>query len=125
MENANSRFEEVQQTVDEVTVIMQSNLSRVEERSGKLEDLDTRAEHLRTQSKKFLKTAVKLNQRRKWWQSLKMKVLLVAIVLVLVLAVIIIIAVVSSGGTNTQAPIQHMAMTTPSGTLSVGEGGKE
>ncbi|KAJ8346981.1 hypothetical protein SKAU_G00283820 [Synaphobranchus kaupii] len=124
MENADSRFEEVQQTVDEVKVIMQSNLSRVEERSGKLEELDTRADLLRTQSKKFSKTAVKVKQR-KWWQNLRMKVLLVAIVLVLVLAVIIIIAVVSSGGTNTQEPIQHMAMTTPSGTLSVGEGGKE
>lgn len=122
MENADSRLQEMQHTAEEVKVIMHKNLDKVEERSEKLQDLDKRADLLRSQSKKFSRTAVKVKQR-KWWENLRMKVLLGAVVLVVVVVLITIIAVASSSSSSTEEPLQNRASTTlaPS---KAGVGGK-
>lgn len=123
MENADSRLQEMQHTAEEVKVIMHKNLDKVEERSDKLQDLDKRADLLRSQSKKFSRTAVKVKQR-KWWENLRMKVLLGAVVLVVVVVLITIIAVASSP--STEQPPQNRASTTlaPSGAGVEEVGGK-
>ncbi|KAJ8286794.1 hypothetical protein GJAV_G00043350 [Gymnothorax javanicus] len=111
MENTDRRLQQVQQTVDEVTVIMHENLDRVEERGEKMQDLDKRAELLRSKSQKFSKTAVKV-KRRKWWQNKKMKLLLGAVILVVVVVLIIIIAMASKGNASNPDAVQPDAETT-------------
>lgn len=123
MENTERRLQHVQQTVDEVTVIMHENLDKVEERGEKMQDLDKRAELLRSKSQKFSKTAVKV-KRRKWWENTKMKLLLGAVILVVVVVLIIIIAMASKGNASTPEAVQSDTKTTvaQSGTQSGGGG---
>lgn len=45
-ENGKSRLQQAQEDVDEVKVIMLDNLNKADERSGKLEELEDRAEDL-------------------------------------------------------------------------------
>lgn len=45
-ENGKSRLQQAQEDVDEVKVIMLDNLNKADERSGKLEELEDRAEGL-------------------------------------------------------------------------------
>ncbi|KAJ8260626.1 hypothetical protein COCON_G00163490 [Conger conger] len=91
----------LQEEVDEVTVIMQENLNRVEERSEKLSDLDKRSEILRTHSVRFSKTARKVKVEKQK-ENRKMKLLLAGGVLLAVLVLIIIIAVVCSHSSKFQ-----------------------
>ncbi|KAJ8408642.1 hypothetical protein AAFF_G00252770 [Aldrovandia affinis] len=121
MDNGNSRLQQVQQTVDEVTVIMHDNLNKAEERSEKMTDLEGRAELLRQKSKKFNKNTTKVKQKM-WWENFRMKVLLGAIAVLLVLAVIIIVAVASSGPAESpalQGTSQDRAITTVAPTGAV------
>lgn len=45
-ENGKSRLQQAQEDVDEVKVIMLDNLNKADERSGKLEELEDRADDL-------------------------------------------------------------------------------
>lgn len=45
-ENGKSRLQQAQEDVEEVTIIMVDNLNKAEERSGKLDDLENRADDL-------------------------------------------------------------------------------
>lgn len=46
LENGKSRLQQTQEDVDEVRDIMLENLKKADERSGKLEDLEDRADQL-------------------------------------------------------------------------------
>lgn len=46
-ENGKSRLQQAQEDVEEVRVIMLDNLNKADERSGKLDDLEDRADELR------------------------------------------------------------------------------
>ncbi|KAJ8385971.1 hypothetical protein AAFF_G00177920 [Aldrovandia affinis] len=72
MENGNSRLRQAQEDVDEVAVIMLENLQKAEDRSGKLGELETRADELLEKSKGFAKTTGKV-KRQKRWESIRMK----------------------------------------------------
>ncbi|XP_061119486.1 vesicle-associated membrane protein 5-like [Conger conger] len=108
----------LQEEVDEVTVIMQENLNRVEERSEKLSDLDKRSEILRTHSVRFSKTARKVKVEKQK-ENRKMKLLLAGGVLLAVLVLIIIIAVVCS---HSSKSVDGGAKTTIAPSVNASEG---
>ncbi|KAJ8379304.1 hypothetical protein SKAU_G00000820 [Synaphobranchus kaupii] len=66
MENGKSRLRQAQEDVEDVKIIMMDNLNKAEERSGKLGDLEDRAEQLLEKSKAFEKTAKKVKQQKRW-----------------------------------------------------------
>ncbi|XP_029572455.1 vesicle-associated membrane protein 5 [Salmo trutta] len=98
MENGKNRLQQAQKEVEEVKVIMLDNLNKADERSGKLGELENRADELLEKSKAFSKSAGKVKQQ-KWWEHMKMKVLLTGIGVV-VAAIIIGIVVWSASGSD-------------------------
>ncbi|GLD52504.1 vesicle-associated membrane protein 5-like protein [Lates japonicus] len=80
MENGKSRLEQTQEEVEEVKVIMLDNLNKAEERSGKLGELEDRADVLLEKSKAFQKTSNQVKQQKRW-ENKKMKVVFIVIVL--------------------------------------------
>ncbi|KAM8760447.1 vesicle-associated membrane protein 5 [Acanthopagrus schlegelii] len=101
MENGKSRLQQAQEDVEEVTVIMMDNLNKAEERSGKLDDLEDRADELLAKSKTFEKTANQVKQKKRWEHN-KMKVVFIGIgvAAAVIIIILIIVAIVnsSSGG---------------------------
>ncbi|XP_028852448.1 vesicle-associated membrane protein 5 [Denticeps clupeoides] len=91
MENGRS-LQRVQEEVDEVTVIMMDNINKAKERSGKLDELEDRADELKKQGENFVKTSEKV-KRKKQWEAHRLKILFAVIISVVIL-VIIIVAVI-------------------------------
>ncbi|XP_030274223.1 vesicle-associated membrane protein 5-like isoform X1 [Sparus aurata] len=96
-ENGKSRLQQAQEDVEEVTIIMVDNLNKAEERSGKLDDLENRADDLLEKSKKFEKTANQVKQKKRW-ENKKMKVLFIGIGVVVAVIIIGLIIFASVGG---------------------------
>ncbi|TRZ02115.1 hypothetical protein DNTS_031900 [Danionella cerebrum] len=94
MENGKSRLHEAQKDVDEVKSIMLQNLDKAEERSGKLHELEIRADDLGLKAQDFSKTVTKVKQKKQW-ENNKYKVILAAAGAV-VLLIIIVVVVLSS-----------------------------
>ncbi|XP_041755972.1 vesicle-associated membrane protein 5 [Coregonus clupeaformis] len=103
MENGKNRLQQAQEEVEEVKVIMLDNLYKADERSGKLGELENRADELLEKSKAFSKSAGKVKQQ-KWWEHMKIKVLLTGIG-VIVAAIIIGIIVWSASGSDDRSSI--------------------
>ncbi|XP_071375761.1 vesicle-associated membrane protein 5 [Centroberyx affinis] len=57
---------------------MLDNLNKADERSGKLGELETRADELLVKSKAFQKNTTKVKQQKRW-DNMKMKVVLTGI----------------------------------------------
>ncbi|XP_022606948.1 vesicle-associated membrane protein 5-like [Seriola dumerili] len=95
MENGKSRLQQTQEEVEEVKVIMLDNLNKAEERSGKLGELENRADKLLETSKTFEKTSNQV-KRKKMWENKRMKLLfiVVGVVAALILFGLIIYAIV-------------------------------
>ncbi|XP_056147468.1 vesicle-associated membrane protein 5 isoform X2 [Lampris incognitus] len=93
--NGRSRLQQAQEEVEEVKVIMLDNLNKADERSGKLGELENRADELLAKSKAFEKTTQKVKQKKRW-ESKKMKLVLagVGVVVVVIVIGIIIYAIV-------------------------------
>uniref|UniRef100_A0A8C8JT71 V-SNARE coiled-coil homology domain-containing protein n=1 Tax=Oncorhynchus tshawytscha TaxID=74940 RepID=A0A8C8JT71_ONCTS len=102
-ENGKNRLQQAQDEVEEVKVIMLDNLNKAAERSGKLGDLDNRADELLEKSKAFSKSARKVKQQ-KWWEHMKMKVLLTGVGVVMAAIIIGIIVWSASGPDNGEQP---------------------
>lgn len=99
MENGRSRLQKAHEDVEEVKVIMLDNLDKAEERTGKLGELENRADNLLEKSKTFSKTSTKVkNQKR--WENTKWKVIM-AVVGVIVIVSVIGILVYSLSGSGT------------------------
>lgn len=96
-ENGKSRLEKTQDEVEEVKVIMLANMNKAEERSGKLNELEDRADLLLEESKKFEKTSTQVKTKKRW-ENKKMKVVLIAVAVVagLIILGLIIFAIVQS-----------------------------
>ncbi|KAM3611846.1 uncharacterized protein V6R79_024950 [Siganus canaliculatus] len=95
MENGKSRLQRAQDDVEEVKVIMLDNLNKADERAGKLEDLEERAEELQQKGKAFEKRTKTIKQKKRWEHN-KMKVVLAVIggvVAVVIIGVIIFFSV--------------------------------
>ncbi|XP_034026949.1 vesicle-associated membrane protein 5 [Thalassophryne amazonica] len=97
MENGKSRLQQAQQDVEEVKVIMLDNINKADERSGKLGELENRADELLQKSKTFERTAVKVKQKKRW-ENKKVKIVLIiaGASLAIVLVALIIYGIVSS-----------------------------
>ncbi|XP_035514841.1 vesicle-associated membrane protein 5 [Morone saxatilis] len=100
MENGKSRLQQTQEDVEEVKVIMLDNLNKADERAGKLDDLEDRADELLEKSKTFTKKTNQVKQQKRW-ENKKMKWLFIGIGVV---AAIIIIGLIifASVGTSGQ-----------------------
>lgn len=96
-ENGKSRLQKTQEEVEEVKVIMLDNMNKAEERSGKLNELEDRADLLLEESKKFEKTSTQVKTQKRW-ENKKMKVVLIAVAVVagLIILSLIIVAIVQS-----------------------------
>ncbi|XP_035235440.1 vesicle-associated membrane protein 5 [Anguilla anguilla] len=92
MEKGKDRLRQAQEEVEEVKVIMLDNLNKADERSGKLGELENRADELLEKSKGFKKTTTKLKQQNRW-ENMKMKVVVGGILAVAVVVVVVIIVV--------------------------------
>ncbi|XP_051962770.1 vesicle-associated membrane protein 5-like [Xyrauchen texanus] len=92
MENGQSRLRQAQEDVEEVKIIMLDNLNKTEERSGKLGELDNRAEQLLQKSKGFSRTATKVKQKKRW-ENIKYKVI-IGVVVVLIIIVSVVVTVI-------------------------------
>lgn len=96
-ENGKSHLQKTQEEVEEVKVIMLQNMNKAEERSGKLNELEDRADLLLEESKKFEKTSTQVKTQKRWANK-KMKVVLIAVAVVagLIILSLIIVAIVQS-----------------------------
>uniref|UniRef100_A0A3P8RLX8 Vesicle-associated membrane protein 5 n=1 Tax=Amphiprion percula TaxID=161767 RepID=A0A3P8RLX8_AMPPE len=91
-ENGKTRLQQTQDDVEEVKVIMLDNLNKAEERSGKLGELEDRAD-----SKAFEKTANQVKQKKRW-ESKKMRVAFIVIGVVAGLVIVALIIFASIQG---------------------------
>ncbi|KAK5933080.1 hypothetical protein CgunFtcFv8_004736 [Champsocephalus gunnari] len=94
--NGTSRLQRVQDDAEEVKVIMMENMNKVEERSDKLGDLETRAEDLHEKAKVFEKKTNKL-MRQKRCENQKMRYVFIGIGVVVTIVIIIAIIVTLVG----------------------------
>ncbi|XP_068577057.1 vesicle-associated membrane protein 5 [Cebidichthys violaceus] len=95
MENGKNRLQQAQDDVEEVKGIMLDNLNKADERSGKLDELEERADHLLEKSKAFEKTAKKVEQQKRC-ENQKMKIVFISVgvVAALIIVGLIIFAIV-------------------------------
>ncbi|KAL4636027.1 vesicle-associated membrane protein 5-like [Arapaima gigas] len=112
MENGRSRLQQAQEDVEEVKAIMLDNLNKAEERTGKLGELEDRAEQLLEMSKGFEKTTNKLKQQKRC-EAMKMKIV-VAVIVVVVLTVIIAVVAVVVSNKNSMSSSSSLSVTTAS-----------
>uniref|UniRef100_A0A3B5K7H0 Vesicle-associated membrane protein 5 n=1 Tax=Takifugu rubripes TaxID=31033 RepID=A0A3B5K7H0_TAKRU len=98
-ENGKSRLQQRQEEVEEVKVIMLENLNKADERSGKLDDLEDRADQLLAKSKTFEKKANQVKQKKRT-ENNRMKV--VATVVAVFIGAIIIGVIIYAIVTNTE-----------------------
>ncbi|XP_053275908.1 vesicle-associated membrane protein 5 [Pleuronectes platessa] len=75
---ANGKLQQTQDEVEEVKGIMLDNLNKAEERSGKLGELEDRADVLLAKSKNFEKTSNQVKQQKRC-QNKRMKYVFIGI----------------------------------------------
>lgn len=112
VENGQSRLRQAQDDVEEIKVIMLDNMNKADERAGKLEDLDDRAEKLLEHSERFLKTSNKVKQKTQW-ENMKYKVIIAAVVAVVLLGIIVAVAVSFRGEDSKNTPKDTSATKAP------------
>ncbi|XP_013870419.1 vesicle-associated membrane protein 5 [Austrofundulus limnaeus] len=78
MENGKSRLQQAQEEAEEVKEIMLDNMNKADERTGKLTDLEDRAEELMEKGKVFEKTTLKVKQQKRW-DNMKMKIIFISV----------------------------------------------
>uniref|UniRef100_A0A3Q2YNQ4 Vesicle-associated membrane protein 5 n=2 Tax=Hippocampus comes TaxID=109280 RepID=A0A3Q2YNQ4_HIPCM len=88
--NGKSRLQQAQDDAEEVKDIMLDNLSKVDERSGKLGDLEDRADELLRKSRAFEKKSNQVKEKTRW-KNKKVKIALIAVAVVVALIVVGII----------------------------------
>ncbi|XP_077378302.1 vesicle-associated membrane protein 5 isoform X1 [Festucalex cinctus] len=87
MQNGKSRLQQAQEDVEEVKDIMLDNLNKADERSGKLTDLEERADVLLEKSRAFEKKTIQVKEKTRW-KNKKMKIALIALAVVVALIII-------------------------------------
>ncbi|XP_062606036.1 vesicle-associated membrane protein 4-like [Saccostrea cucullata] len=88
------KIDRLQNQVNDVVDVMQSNVSRVLERGDKLEDLHDKSDSLAGNADMFRSRARGLHKKM-WWKNCKMKLALAVIILIIFLVIIIPIIVKS------------------------------
>ncbi|XP_034397293.1 vesicle-associated membrane protein 5 [Cyclopterus lumpus] len=97
MENGKNRLRQAQEDAEEVKGIMLENMNKAEERTGKLGELEDRADELLTKTKAFEKTTNQVKQKKRW-ENKKMKLVFIGIgvIVALIILGLIIFAIVDS-----------------------------
>ncbi|CAL8335557.1 unnamed protein product [Gadus morhua 'NCC'] len=102
--------------MEEVALIMRNNVETVQERAGKLADVDERAEALKESSKQFGKTSIRLkrsyDEENSCCNQKKRKLGLVIVVGVLVIILIIVLlatGVIPMGSSSSTPPPMPIA----------------
>ncbi|KAG9354901.1 hypothetical protein JZ751_001614 [Albula glossodonta] len=104
----------MQDEAEEVKGIMLDNLNKANERSGKLSELNDRADQLHEKSKGFAKTTGKVKKQKRW-EHIKTKAMLGGILAaVVVVIVVVVIVMTSSGSDSSSLPEEHRSQTTNS-----------
>ncbi|XP_051924362.1 vesicle-associated membrane protein 5 [Hippocampus zosterae] len=88
--NGKSRLQQAQEDAEEVKDIMLDNLNKVDERSGKLGDLEDRADELLRKSRAFEKKSIQVKEKTRW-KNKKVKIALIAVAVVVALIIVGII----------------------------------
>jgi len=83
----------IQQDVDEVTIVMQQNISKVVQNTDNLEDLTDKSAAMKESANQFKKGAVTM-KREAWWRNMKLNIIIGAIIVGVL--VVIILAIVLS-----------------------------
>ena len=96
--------------VDDLTSVMSSNLTKIMERGEKLEDLESKAEHLEMQSGVFKKNAGRLKQKT-MFENHKMKIIGGSVISLIVIITIIILSVWSSLKSSLHQSEKHTLFT--------------
>lgn len=93
--NTNSKVNQVQGQVDELTAIMRNNMEKVIERDAELGILEDKSEQLVEGALHFRTGATRL-RRQMWWQDKKQLALIILVVVVILLIIILPIVYNSS-----------------------------
>uniref|UniRef100_A0A3Q3IJS0 V-SNARE coiled-coil homology domain-containing protein n=1 Tax=Monopterus albus TaxID=43700 RepID=A0A3Q3IJS0_MONAL len=95
--NGKSPLQQAQDEVEEVKVIMMDTMNKADERSGKLHELEDRADLLLEKGKRFEKTTAKVEKKKRWEnKKLKVVVISIGVVAALVIVGLIIFAIVDA-----------------------------
>ena len=84
-----SGLEATRQQVNEVQNIMKDNVDKIMEREGKLSHLEERADQLQAGTEQFHRAAEKI-KRQKFWENMKMKIVIGVVISVLIIIIIIV-----------------------------------
>lgn len=97
MENGKNRLQQAHEDVEEVKGIMLENMNKADERTGKLGELEDRADELLAKSKAFERTANQVKQKKRC-ENKKMKFVFIGIGVIggLIILGLIIYAIVDS-----------------------------
>ncbi|KAL2092177.1 hypothetical protein ACEWY4_011975 [Coilia grayii] len=82
---------------------MLDNLNKAEERTGKLGELENRADELLKQGQGFAKTAAKV-KRKKQWENIKLKVLIGGMISVVIVVIILVAVLTNTDSTGSEGP---------------------
>ncbi|XP_077418559.1 vesicle-associated membrane protein 5 [Vanacampus margaritifer] len=93
--NGKSRLQQAQEDAEEVKDIMLDNLNKADERSGKLTDLEDRADELLKKGRAFEKKTFQVKEKTRW-KNKKMKIVLIVLAVVVALIVIGVIIYVAT-----------------------------
>jgi len=84
------KIQELQNDVEEITNVMQSNINRVLERGDRIDNLNERSELLNSRANEFRINSRNI-RRKLWWQNLRFQIILgmviVAIIFILIYSV--------------------------------------
>ncbi|KAJ1505186.1 hypothetical protein HMI56_001256 [Coelomomyces lativittatus] len=84
----NNATADIQNKVNEVVGIMQTNIDKVMERGERLDTLQTKTESLNNSAGQFRRGATQVS-RKLWWQNMRLKVIIALIVIAILLAIIL------------------------------------
>ncbi|XP_076812064.1 vesicle-associated membrane protein 4-like [Clavelina lepadiformis] len=93
---ASDKVKRVQNQVNEVVGVMQTNIGKVMDRGERLEDLQDKSESLADSATNFNIRATKL-RKQMWWKSFRMKVFLVIVILFIILIIVLSVTLNNKG----------------------------
>lgn len=82
-----SKIKELQNDVNQLTSVMQSNINKVLERGDRMDTLNERSELLSSRANEFRISSRNVS-RKFWWQNLRFQIIIGAVVLTIVVVII-------------------------------------
>jgi len=82
------KTKEVLQQINDVEVVMQSNINKIVQNTADLESLQIKSEQMKDSSAQFKKSATEL-KKTMWWQNLKIKIIIGLVIGAILLIIIL------------------------------------